>query len=138
MDGAQPFGGTTTKKRDPGDERLFSAPPGSCYFLFSLAFADNAIVGMGSKPINHHIEYAEYQKCADVGAYRQPLIGQAEHGQKLPHQGERKGQMHPRHQKRNEEHRENLGIDALFDVLPMEKYRLHYADREFTFKIKAK
>ena len=66
--------------------QVLSEPVLFC-ILFLFLPADNAIVSMGSKPINHHIEHAEYQKCADVGAYRQPLIGQAEHGQQLPYQG---------------------------------------------------
>ena len=93
---SSPRGGAEAASPLQRKAQAFSEPVLFC-ILFLFLPADNAIVGMGSKPINHHIEYAEYQKCADVGAYRQPLIGQAEHGQQLPYQGERKGQMDARH-----------------------------------------
>ena len=79
--------------------------------------ADDFVVGIGRDAIDQRVQKREQHKADGGGQRQKQRVGQVEQRQQFG--DERKGEREMRacQQQRNEEHSQQLGIDALFDVV---------------------
>lgn len=87
--------------------------------------ADDPVVRTGRNPIDKGVKEREQKEASDGNPGKQQDVCQIEQHQQSPDHGKGERQVHSRKQQRQEENREQLGIDAPSDLLFRHAYPLH-------------